>query len=220
MPDGKKIRITIEKTGRAIYTSHLDMMRNLARAMTRAGLPMWHTEGFNPHPYLSLVRPLGLGFESRVELCELVMIERMDDAELLERLNAALPEGLCASKVSHEFRNAREIIYSGYIIHAEIDGEPSEAVERMKMLVGKPLMVDKRRKSGKTDPVDITPMIMRFNAKECAGEVRIDAVLKDSPDGGLSPNYLIEAFRANGVEVDFFRVERTVFFDALLKTVE
>lgn len=220
MPEGKRIRITLEKTGRAIYTSHLDLMRNLARAMTRAGLPMWHTEGFNPHPYLSLVRPLGLGFESRVELCELVLTEEIDGEALLSRLNAALPEGLRATKVSHEFRNAREIVYSSYVIRAETEGDPSEEAGRIGELAGGPLIVDKRRKRGKVETVDISPMVRRLSARESGGEVIMYALLKDSADGGLNPNYLIEALKKRGAKIGFYRVERTGFFDAGLGKIE
>ena len=46
----KSVRIWFEKRGLAIYTSHLDMNRCLTRAVRRANIPLWYTEGFNPHP--------------------------------------------------------------------------------------------------------------------------------------------------------------------------
>ena len=44
-----KMRLRFEKTGRAIYISHLDMMRTMQRVFARAGLELKYSEGFNPH---------------------------------------------------------------------------------------------------------------------------------------------------------------------------
>ena len=45
-------RLTFAKKGRARYISHLDLMRAMQRAIKRAGVPIWYTQGFNPHSYL------------------------------------------------------------------------------------------------------------------------------------------------------------------------
>ena len=55
------IRIFFEKVGVARYISHLDLMRNFERAMRRADIPFWYTEGFNPRPFLTFALPLSLG---------------------------------------------------------------------------------------------------------------------------------------------------------------
>ncbi|MBQ9964192.1 MAG: DUF2344 domain-containing protein, partial [Clostridia bacterium] len=57
------MRITFSKTGSARYISHLDLNRTMTRAVRRAGLPIWYTEGFNRHPYLTFAAPLSLGYE-------------------------------------------------------------------------------------------------------------------------------------------------------------
>ena len=57
----KNIRIFFSKTGRAIYISHLDLYRLFQRSIKRAKLPVWETEGFNPHLYLTFALPLALG---------------------------------------------------------------------------------------------------------------------------------------------------------------
>ena len=63
----KEARVFYTKTGRAKYISHLDVTRCFQRALQRAGLSVWYTEGFNPHSYLTFTLPLSLGYES---LCE------------------------------------------------------------------------------------------------------------------------------------------------------
>ena len=47
MPE--KLRLRFEKTGRAIYISHLDLMRTMQRVFLRADCPLKYSEGFNPH---------------------------------------------------------------------------------------------------------------------------------------------------------------------------
>ena len=54
------IRVFYRKTDTAKYISHLDINRCFQRAMKRAGIPLWFTEGFNPHAYLTFPLPLAL----------------------------------------------------------------------------------------------------------------------------------------------------------------
>ena len=61
-------RALFQKTGNAVYISHLDLMRLFQRAFKRAELPLTHTQGFNPRPSVSIALPLSVGVESRCEL--------------------------------------------------------------------------------------------------------------------------------------------------------
>ena len=45
-----KLRMKFSKTGRAVYISHLDLMRTITRAFMRSEIPLKYSEGFNPHP--------------------------------------------------------------------------------------------------------------------------------------------------------------------------
>lgn len=64
------LRALFQKTGNAVYISHLDLMRLFQRAFKRAGLPLTHTQGFNPRPSVSIALPLSLGVESQCELLD------------------------------------------------------------------------------------------------------------------------------------------------------
>ena len=44
-----KLRLRFEKTGRAVYISHLDLMHTMQRVFSRAGFELKYSEGFNPH---------------------------------------------------------------------------------------------------------------------------------------------------------------------------
>ena len=69
--DFTTVRIFFSKSGRARYISHLDLNRTMTRAVRRAGLPIWYTEGFSRHPYLTFAAPLSLGFEGERETMDL-----------------------------------------------------------------------------------------------------------------------------------------------------
>ena len=98
-----KMRLRFEKTGRAIYISHLDMMRTMQRVFARAGLKLKYSEGFNPHPQISIALPLSVGTGS---LCEIMDFRLTSDTELEtlpERMNAVMPEGI---RVTDCYENA------------------------------------------------------------------------------------------------------------------
>ena len=63
-------RLLFEKTGSAVWMSHLDLMRLFQRAFKRAELPLTHTQGFNPRPSVSIALPLSVGVESVCELLD------------------------------------------------------------------------------------------------------------------------------------------------------
>ena len=89
-----RITFIFSKKAQMRYISHLDLMRLLTRAMRRAGLPLRMTQGFNPHPRLSLKRALKLGVESESESASILLEEDMEAEEFMDRLTKQLPEGI------------------------------------------------------------------------------------------------------------------------------
>ena len=74
-------------------------MRTFQRAFLRADIPIKHTEGFNPHPFISIALPLSLGFSSECEILEFGLLEGTSYEEVPERLTAAMPEGIICPPV-------------------------------------------------------------------------------------------------------------------------
>ncbi|MDR2615200.1 MAG: TIGR03936 family radical SAM-associated protein [Oscillospiraceae bacterium] len=93
-----KARLRMSKLGTAKYISHLDFMRTMRRAFTRAEIPLRYSEGFNPHPLMSFALPLSVGQES---VCELLDFETSGETppDALRRLNRTLPEGISATEL-------------------------------------------------------------------------------------------------------------------------
>ncbi|MDD2752664.1 MAG: TIGR03936 family radical SAM-associated protein, partial [Candidatus Omnitrophica bacterium] len=85
------------------YISHLDLMRTFCRALRRAGLPIKNSEGFNPHPKLSIKRALKLGLESENEEAAIALIDFIEPEDFKQRLAKQLPKGIEIKDAKRDF---------------------------------------------------------------------------------------------------------------------
>jgi len=160
-------RLLFEKTGSAIWMSHLDLMRLFQRAFKRAGLPLKHTQGYNPRPSVSIALPLSVGVDS---VCELLDFEldgvEIPCQEITERLNRVLVSGISVHRTYEDGKKLRDLALLDCRIIMEYDnGVPTEALDALNALFAKQtLTVPKKTKNGIQDQ-DIIPMIrsMRIN---------------------------------------------------------
>ena len=159
-------RIRFEKTGRAVWMSHLDLMRLMQRAFRRAGVVLHHSQGFTPHAYVSMLLPLSVGMES---VCELMEYEL--DGELAvtpEALNAVLPEGVRVLEVYESTRKARELRRLRALLTLEYDGAVPEPTAITTLLERLELVVEKRTKRGMAE-TDIRPMLHAYHVEAAPG---------------------------------------------------
>lgn len=89
-----EIKFIFAKNGLMKYISHLDLMRLFMRALRRAEIPVKITQGFNPHPKISLKRALKLGVESENEEAAFFLNEPVDPVEFRDRLQKQFPQGI------------------------------------------------------------------------------------------------------------------------------
>ena len=92
-------RIRFSKTGPSRFLSHHDLLRFLERALRRCGLPLRMTEGFNPHPRISLPTALGIGVESLAEVFEIELDQWVSPREVQRRVTPEFPEGMALQSV-------------------------------------------------------------------------------------------------------------------------
>ena len=97
-----RLRAIFEKKDRAKYISHLDLNRCMLRTFRRSGLPIWYTEGFNPHPYFSFALALSLGYESSCEILDFNLNEELPFEEIKDKLNAVMPSGMKIISVAEQ----------------------------------------------------------------------------------------------------------------------
>lgn len=148
----KTVRIIFSKTGRAKYVSHLDLMRTMTRALRRAAIPLWYTEGFNRHPYLTFAAPLSLGYEGLRESMDIRLEEDMDYGVLVDQLNAVLPIGMVAVEANEAQAKVKELTAAEYRITF---GCSASSVKELLSLPE--IMVEKRTKKKTMKTIDIRP---------------------------------------------------------------
>ncbi len=157
-------RLLFEKTGQAIYISHLDLMRLFQRAFKRAGLPLTHTQGYNPRPSVSIALPLSLGVESGCELLDFDLYgEKIPNEEILTRLNAALVAGVNVLEVYDEGAKIKHLALLECVVSLEYDkGIPEHAQADMEALFAQTeVVVEKKSKNGIKEE-NIIPLIRRI----------------------------------------------------------
>lgn len=92
--------IKFEKIGRMAYISHLDMLHQFLRSLRIVGIKPSYSNGFNPHPKISVALPLSLGFSSNSEFLEIETESKIDSTEAKAKLNTILPDGLSVLDIS------------------------------------------------------------------------------------------------------------------------
>ncbi len=161
-------RLLFEKTGNAVWISHLDLMRLFQRAFKRAGLPLTHTQGFNPRPSVSIALPLSVGVESGCELLDFDLDgETIPCDEIAARLNRVLVEGVRVLKVYDNGVKIKNLAFLSCQVTLEYDsGVPDGAVPAITELFSRDsLVMEKKGKNG-TVQQDIIPMIRRIKPEQ------------------------------------------------------
>jgi len=90
----QKIRVRFAKRGLMRFISHLDLMRLFQRAARRAHITVTMTQGFNPHPRISIEPALKLGEESDSLEAAFKLDGWMAPADFMRALQQGLPEGI------------------------------------------------------------------------------------------------------------------------------
>ena len=209
-------RALFEKTGNARYISHLDLMRVFQRAFKRAGLPLTHTQGFNPRPSVSIALPLSLGVESQCELLDFELERPYACAEIREKLKAALIDGVYIREVYEQGQKLKNLALLQSRLVLEYDRHISDAAEDViQSLFSRPeLIVEKKGKNGTTQQ-DIIPMLRRLAVKKLSDrEVEITA-LHSCQNPSLNPMQLSAAITKYlpGLSPDYVRCFREEIFD-------
>lgn len=188
-----KARMRFSKTGEAAYISHLDLMHCMQRAIARAHLPVWYTEGFNPHIYISVALPLSTGYSGEWEFLDFNCTAEQIPADAVQRLNAVMPSGLSVQEIyplADGGRKVRDIAYSKFEITWEFDdGVPAGFVPAAEALFARDhLTVLKKSKRGEKE-VNLRDYIRGITLEPDGDCVRAYAVL-GAGNNNLSPEYL------------------------------
>ena len=199
-----KLRMHFQKTGRARFISHLDLMQVFRRALLRAGLPLRYSEGYNPHAVLSVALPLPVGVAGLCEIVDFSLTHPVSLEPLAARINGVLPEGIAVLDTAPASRPVGEIKAARYELSFAGGAEQMPALHAV--FDGRSLMVEKRTKKG-TAVLDIAGAVtVERIAAGGDGGLRLQAVLP-TENPALSPEHLLAAVRAHWPESGGFYTE-------------
>ena len=210
-------RLLFEKKGNAVWISHLDLMRLFQRAFKRAGLPLKHTQGFNPRPSVSIALPLSVGVESGCELLDFELDgESAANDDIRDRLNAVLVDGVKVLKVYDDSAKLKNLALLECEVALEYDaGIPSGTVDALTSLFAREdVTVEKKGKNGPTEQ-NIIPMIRRLTVGAADKNTVILRALVCCQNPTLNPMQLAAAVNKYlpDRKPDFARCRRIEIFD-------
>lgn len=201
----REVRLRFSKTGRLKYISHLDINRAMSRALKRAQIPLWYTEGFNPHPYMSFSLPLSLGVESLCESVDLRIIGDITNDEIKNRLNNVLPQDIKIVDVYDDFRDNSEIVYSDYVYKFEFKDNET-AIEKIKnVLSSDEIIALKKGKQGRKrvmKETNIKSFIDKYSISIRNDVIVMNIRLLAGPEKNLNPSLLFDTI-IRLIDMDF-----------------
>lgn len=211
-------RLLFEKLGNAAWISHLDLMRLFQRAFKRAGLPLTHTQGYNPRPSVSIALPLSVGIQSQCELLDFDLEgDPIANAIIKDKLNAVLADGIRVLDVYNDGRKLRDLSLLRSVITLEYDaGIPQNAESIInELFLRESLVVMKRSKNGIQEQ-NIIPMIRNFAINrigECELQIHVLACCQNPT---LNPAQIVAAIHAYASEAapSFAWIRRDEIYDA------
>lgn len=204
------VRVQLAKKGRAKYTSHLDMQRCMMRAVRRAGIDLWYTEGFNPHPYVTFALPLPLGVESDGEPVDIRLEGDMTNEEVRDRLNATMPEGIEVVAVEDAVNKPGDIAFARYYI--ELYGKEGLAEKISAALSCGNLPAEKLGKQGRkkvAKQINVAELMGEYSVTDNVDTVCIEIILAAGSQKNASPFILLEAVSgAIGESIEYKKITR------------
>jgi radical SAM-linked protein len=187
------------KEGEVRWISHLDVKRTLERAMRRADLPLALSQGHSPRPRISYGPPLPLGATGEGELFAVQLAEPLGPAELKERLNRQLPDGLEIVEAwglpAHRKKETfGDLDVAEYRVTVQGPGLDPEAVSRrVAELLGRDEIVVHRGGKRPEREVDIRPLVMGLEVVGGdRGRVDLHMRLRTGSHGGARAQEIVE----------------------------
>ena len=202
------VRIIFSKTGYARYISHLDTARTMQRAIKRAGLPIWYTEGFNPHPYMNFCAPLSVGIEGNNEILDIKTVVEMPFEEMSEKLKKAFPQGFDIVEIYNAETSLNNVSYAEYLI--KIGKEAKNNL--VKFIAQEEISVIKKTKRSE-EKINLKDEMTLSEIEEIEDFSIIKLILPCGNQRSVNPILFIKAFEEFHCKEFSYYIQRNQFFD-------
>lgn len=206
-----RLRLTFSKTDAMKFTGNLDLHRTLTRTIRRANLPLAYSQGFNPHPKITLASALPLGYTSNAEVADIWLSEPADPQDMLTAVRDSAPPGLTFEKIIEVEQSAPKLQVSIQSVKyrvtfpKKIDRLEPRVVE---MLAEEEIMRAKIRK-GKKRVYDLRALILGIEllSDDPAGNSRLELHLQAGEGKTGRPDEVLDALGLDALEAQIHRTQ-------------
>lgn len=194
----KNVRIWFKKNKECRYISHLDLNRVMLRAVYRAKLPIWYTEGFNPHPFITFPLPLSLGFRGEAECMDVRFLdESFDLSTVSEIMNPFLPEGIKVYNATESKMKPGDISFAKFTARLYSDNltDSELKTELCELMLLDEYLVPKKTKSGIKD-VNVAEYLKLIEISPDTENLNISVTLPAGSSNNVNIQLLITALES------------------------
>lgn len=212
-----KIVFKFTKLGRLKFISHLDTMRLLQRSLRRTLIPVKHSEGYNPHPKLSIAFPLSLGIESTGEYGEVEIIGNISTDEFIEKMNNSLPDGMKIVEAD-EYNNKKAVsalissqVYN-FTVSFEREDSLENAIKSLNSILDNEYVIERVRKKKnkiKRKTINVVEYIKDIKMRNIEDlELSIDITIDINENGSLKVEEMKEFIGSSLIGAGRIKVKR------------
>ncbi|MBR3817333.1 MAG: TIGR03936 family radical SAM-associated protein [Clostridia bacterium] len=198
------VRVWFKKMGMSRYVSHLDLMRAMTRAVRRAEIPLWYTEGFNPHPYITFALPLSLGMESLYESMDMRIEGESTNEDIFNMLKGSMPPGIEIVSVENPFNDPKEITYGEFDIFFDCERKTDSVLALIEeMLSADELIVQKLGKKGRhkvMKDINLIDFIKSYRVGSLENRVKLTVILPAGSTTNVNPSLLADEIQKRAEE--------------------
>ena len=218
----KNVRIWFKKDKECRFISHLDLNRVMLRTVFRAKLPIWYTEGFNPHPFITFPLPLSLGFRGETECMDVRFLdENFDLSKVQDIMNPYLPDGLRVYDATECKMKPGDIAFAKFTAKLYSDTLSAEELksELCELMLLDEFLVPKKTKSGIKD-INVSEYLRMIEIDSVDETLNISATLPAGSTNNVNIQLLITAFESY-VKTDIYHdITRLGVFNKEMKPFE
>ena len=206
------VRVWFKKMGMSRYVSHLDLMRAMTRSVRRAEVPLWYTEGYNPHPYLTFALPLSLGMESLYESMDMRIEGESTNEEIFGLLKGSMPPGIEIVSVEDPIDDPKTIAFGEFDLF--FDCEDTKALTALieEMLSKEELIVQKLGKQGRKKvlkDINLLEFLKESKLSSSGNRVKLTVIFPAGSTTNINPTLLSdEIVKQSGADIASYVVRK------------
>jgi radical SAM-linked protein len=182
-------RVHYTRLGDNRFFSHLEILQLIFRALTRAGVPVLYSQGYNPSPRISFSPALPVGMESDIEFFDMALPRPLSNPdEIAILLDNELPPGMKVTGITTKPDKEPEALLVDYTINL-VNPLTEEQQDNIAEFLGRDSHVIVRVRKRKRRELDIRPMLSSLKTD---GSTMAMTVVNVRGEAGISPKDILK----------------------------